>query len=46
MPSLTIRPGSLLVRYYEQQGFTRGQTFSVAQGDRDWPGQIMIERLN
>ncbi|NUR49918.1 MAG: GNAT family N-acetyltransferase [Hamadaea sp.] len=34
-----------LVRYYEGQGFTRAQTFSVAQGDRDWPGQILTRRL-
>ena len=30
-----------LVRYYERQGFTRDQTFSIG----DWPGQILVERL-
>ncbi|GAB4052553.1 GNAT family N-acetyltransferase [Catellatospora paridis] len=34
-----------LVRYYERQGFTRGQAFSVAQPDRDWPGRILTFRL-
>jgi GNAT superfamily N-acetyltransferase len=30
-----------LIRYYERQGFTRDQTFTVG----DWPGQILTERL-
>lgn len=34
-----------LVRYYERQGFTRGESFTVAQPDRDWPGQILTFRL-
>jgi len=34
-----------LVRYYERQGFTRAQTFSVALTGGDWPGQILIQRL-
>lgn len=33
-----------LVRYYEQRGFTREETFTVAQGDRDWPGQVLAQR--
>lgn len=33
-----------LVRYYERQGFTRAQTFSVALPDREWPGQILTLR--
>ncbi|NUR72737.1 MAG: GNAT family N-acetyltransferase [Hamadaea sp.] len=34
-----------LIRYYEGQGFTRAETFSVTQGERDWPGQVMTQRL-
>ncbi|NUT36734.1 MAG: GNAT family N-acetyltransferase [Hamadaea sp.] len=34
-----------LVRYYEKQGFTRTQTFSVALPDREWPGQILVFRF-
>ncbi|MEU8003852.1 GNAT family N-acetyltransferase [Catellatospora sp. NPDC049111] len=33
-----------LVRYYEKQGFTRGDTFSVEQAGREWPGQILTRR--
>ncbi|MEU8080230.1 GNAT family N-acetyltransferase [Catellatospora citrea] len=33
-----------LVRYYERQGFTRAEAFSVAQPDREWPGQILTLR--
>jgi GNAT superfamily N-acetyltransferase len=32
-----------LVRYYEKQGFTRAETFTV--GDAEWPGQILFMRL-
>jgi hypothetical protein len=30
-----------LVAYYERQGFTRGETFTVAQPTGEWPGQIL-----
>ncbi|MFC7241901.1 GNAT family N-acetyltransferase [Catellatospora aurea] len=33
-----------LVRYYEKQGFTRGDTFSVEQPGREWPGQLLTLR--
>jgi GNAT superfamily N-acetyltransferase len=32
-----------LVRYYEKQGFTRTETFTV--GDTRWPGQILAMRV-
>lgn len=31
-----------LVRYYESQGFERGETFEV----KGWPGQILVQRLD
>jgi len=34
-----------LVRYYERQGFTRAETFTVPVGDRLWPGQVLAQRL-
>lgn len=34
-----------LVRYYESQGFTATQRFTVPQGDRKWPGQVLEQRL-
>jgi GNAT superfamily N-acetyltransferase len=34
-----------LIRYYERQGFTRAQTFTVPIGEQEWPGQILTERL-
>jgi GNAT superfamily N-acetyltransferase len=34
-----------LVRYYEQQGFTRTEIFTVPVGDRLWPGQVLAQRL-
>jgi GNAT superfamily N-acetyltransferase len=37
--------GGGLVRYYEGQGFTATATFSVAQPDGPWPGQVLERRL-
>lgn len=34
-----------LVRYYEKQGFTRAEEFTVPANGGDWPGQILVERL-
>lgn len=34
-----------LVRYYEKQGFTRAETFTVPINNTDWRGQILVERL-
>ncbi|GHJ42898.1 GCN5 family N-acetyltransferase [Catellatospora sp. TT07R-123] len=34
-----------LVRYYEAQGFTPGQAFTVAQPFGEWPGQVLSLRL-
>lgn len=34
-----------LVRYYERQGFTRAETFTVPLADREWPGQVLVRRL-
>lgn len=34
-----------LVRYYERQGFTRAESFSVPSGDAEWPGQVLVQRL-
>ncbi|GLW27996.1 GCN5 family N-acetyltransferase [Actinoplanes regularis] len=34
-----------LVRYYEGQGFTATQRFTVPQGDTRWPGQVLEQRL-
>ncbi|HEU4947308.1 MAG TPA: GNAT family N-acetyltransferase [Kribbella sp.] len=34
-----------LVRYYERQGFTRAEAFSVPVNDTHWPGQVLFERL-
>jgi len=35
-----------LVRYYEQQGFTRDTAFAVPRvNDVDWPGQVLVQRL-
>ncbi|MDI1460711.1 GNAT family N-acetyltransferase [Catellatospora sp. KI3] len=35
----------VLVGYYERQGFTRAETFSVAQPSGQWPGQVLTRRL-
>ncbi|GIF03293.1 GNAT family N-acetyltransferase [Actinoplanes siamensis] len=34
-----------LVRYYESQGFTATQRFTVPQGDKRWPAQVLEQRL-
>ncbi|MBG0562123.1 GNAT family N-acetyltransferase [Actinoplanes aureus] len=34
-----------LVRYYEGQGFTRTQRFTMAQPADPWPGQVLEQRL-
>ncbi|WP_436530337.1 GNAT family N-acetyltransferase [Actinoplanes sp. HUAS TT8] len=34
-----------LVRYYESQGFTATQAFTVPQGEKQWPGQVLEQRL-
>jgi GNAT superfamily N-acetyltransferase len=34
-----------LVRYYEGQGFTATQRFTVPQGEIQWPGQVLEQRL-
>ncbi|HET6296171.1 MAG TPA: GNAT family N-acetyltransferase [Kribbella sp.] len=35
-----------LVRYYEQQGFTRAEAFAVPVSDSsEWPGQVLFQRL-
>jgi GNAT superfamily N-acetyltransferase len=34
-----------LVRYYEQQGFTRAEPFTVPVGDARWPGQVLVQHL-
>jgi GNAT superfamily N-acetyltransferase len=34
-----------LVRYYEQQGFTRDVEFAVPVKDSAWPGQVLAQRL-
>ncbi|BCY12343.1 GNAT family N-acetyltransferase [Actinoplanes sp. L3-i22] len=34
-----------LVRYYESQGFTATQRFTVPQGGAKWPGQVLEQRL-
>jgi GNAT superfamily N-acetyltransferase len=34
-----------LVRYYEKQGFTRTEQFTVRVKDTDWPGQVLAQRL-
>ena len=35
-----------LVRYYERQGFTATQPFTVDLPDRRWPGQLLERRLS
>ncbi|MBE1488782.1 GNAT family N-acetyltransferase [Plantactinospora soyae] len=35
-----------LVRYYERQGFTATEPFSVQLLDRRWPGQLLERRLS
>jgi GNAT superfamily N-acetyltransferase len=37
--------GGDLVRYYERQGFTATDPFSVDQPGGPWPGQVLIQRL-
>lgn len=32
-----------LVRYYEANGFTRTEAFTV--GENDWPGQLLARRV-
>lgn len=34
-----------LVRYYEGQGFTATQRFTMAQPDDPWPGQVLEQQL-
>jgi len=34
-----------LIRYYERQGFTATEPFSVPLADRCWPGQVLERRL-
>ncbi|MEV8373177.1 GNAT family N-acetyltransferase [Kribbella sp. NPDC056861] len=34
-----------LIRYYEKEGFTRGEPFGVQISDSEWPGQILFQRL-
>ncbi len=34
-----------LVGYYERQGFTATQSFTVPQGGKQWPGQVLEQRL-
>jgi GNAT superfamily N-acetyltransferase len=34
-----------LVRYYERQGFTRSDSFSVTTDNGPWPGQVLVQRL-
>ncbi|WBQ03578.1 GNAT family N-acetyltransferase [Kribbella sp. CA-293567] len=34
-----------LIRYYEKQGFTRGEPFGVPISDSVWPGQVLFQRL-
>lgn len=34
-----------LVRYYESQGFTRTETFTVDTPRGPWPGQLLVQRL-
>ncbi|WP_422774333.1 GNAT family N-acetyltransferase [Plantactinospora sp. WMMC1484] len=34
-----------LIRYYEGQGFTATEPFSVPLADRRWPGQLLERRL-
>ncbi|WP_405056609.1 GNAT family N-acetyltransferase [Kribbella sp. NBC_01505] len=35
-----------LIRYYESQGFTRAESFSVQRVNApDWPGQVLVQRL-
>jgi GNAT superfamily N-acetyltransferase len=34
-----------LVRYYEKQGFTRAEEFTVHVTGTDWPGQVLSQRL-
>ncbi|MFC7550418.1 GNAT family N-acetyltransferase [Plantactinospora sp. GCM10030261] len=34
-----------LVRYYERQGFTATEPFTVELPDRRWPGQVLERRL-
>lgn len=34
-----------LVRYYEKQGFTRAEEFTVDVKGTDWPGQVLNQRL-
>ncbi|NJP32544.1 GNAT family N-acetyltransferase [Micromonospora thermarum] len=35
-----------LVRWYERQGFTRTETFTVERPGREpWPGQVLARRL-
>ncbi|MEN3611020.1 GNAT family N-acetyltransferase [Plantactinospora sp. ZYX-F-223] len=35
-----------LVRYYESQGFTATEPFTVPLVDRSWPGQLLERRLS
>jgi GNAT superfamily N-acetyltransferase len=37
--------GGGLVRYYEGQGFTATETFTVERPDGPWPGQVLQRRL-
>ncbi|WP_433166946.1 GNAT family N-acetyltransferase [Kribbella sp. CA-247076] len=34
-----------LIRYYEQQGFTRDVAFAVPVNGSEWPGQVLVQRL-
>ncbi|WP_020390552.1 GNAT family N-acetyltransferase [Kribbella catacumbae] len=34
-----------LIRYYEEQGFTRAEPFGVQVSDSEWPGQLLYQRL-
>ncbi|GIG92835.1 GNAT family N-acetyltransferase [Plantactinospora endophytica] len=35
-----------LIRYYESQGFTVTEPFTVPLADRQWPGQVLERRLS
>lgn len=35
-----------LVRYYERQGFSRTEAFSVDRPDGPWPGQVLAQRTS
>ena len=38
-------PDRALVRYYERQGFTVAEEFTVERPDRAWPGQVLQQRI-